>query len=65
MSPGATGNPEKLKAKQRWPSAREKYELRSFLGFCTCYSRFIAVFAGIAKKRTWNCQRFPEADAAF
>jgi hypothetical protein len=43
---------EKLEAKQRCPPPRNKHELRSFLGLCTCYRRFITGFADVAKLLT-------------
>jgi hypothetical protein len=68
---GVTTNPEKLEAVKNWPSPTDKYQLRSFLGLCTYYRRFIHGFADIAKpltrlaeeKRTFEWS--PEAEAAF
>jgi hypothetical protein len=53
MSPeGVTAGPETLEALPEWPTLRDKHELRSFLGLCTCYKWFIASFADIAKPLT-------------
>jgi hypothetical protein len=41
-----------LKAIQKWPTMRNKHELRSFLGLCTYYRQFISGFADIAKPLT-------------
>jgi hypothetical protein len=38
---GISTNPEKLKAVREWPTMKNKHEIRSFLGLCTCYRRFI------------------------
>jgi hypothetical protein len=66
-----TTDPEKLEAVKNWPPPTDKHQLRSFLGLCTYYRRFIHGFADVAKpltrltdeKRTleWS----PEAEAAF
>jgi hypothetical protein len=33
---GVTRDPKKLKAVQEWLPPKDEYELRSFLGVCTC-----------------------------
>jgi hypothetical protein len=56
---------------QEWPTPKNKHEVRSFLGLCTYYRRFISGFANIAKpltKLTEQKQSFqwtPEAEGAF
>jgi hypothetical protein len=47
-----TSNSEKLKAMQEWPTPKNKHEIRSFLGLCTYYRRFISGFTDIAKPLT-------------
>jgi hypothetical protein len=69
-SEGVTTGPEKLKAKQDWPTSREKHELRSFLGLCTYYRQFISGFTDIVKPMTRLTEKealqwFPEVVTAF
>jgi hypothetical protein len=49
---GISTDPEKLKAVREWPAPKDKHEVRSFLGLCTYYRRFISGFANIAKTLT-------------
>jgi hypothetical protein len=49
---GVTTDPEKLQAVREWPTPKNKDEIRSFLGLCTYYRRFISGFANIAKPLT-------------
>jgi hypothetical protein len=64
-------DPEKLKTLQEWPTLRNKHEIRSFLGLCTYYRRFVFSFAIITKPLTrlmeemQALQRTPEVGAAF
>jgi hypothetical protein len=51
-SEGISTDPEKLKAVREWPTPKDKHEIRSFLGLCTYYRRFIPGFANIAKPLT-------------
>jgi hypothetical protein len=54
-----------------WPTPKNKHGIRSFLGLCTYYRRFISGFANIAKPLTKlteqksSFQWTPEAEAAF
>jgi hypothetical protein len=47
-----TTDPEKLKAVKCCPPPTDKHQLRSFVGLCTYYRRFIPVFAGISRPFT-------------
>jgi hypothetical protein len=49
---GVTTDPEKLEATKSWPRSNDRHQLRSFLGLCTYYRRFISGFAEIAKLLT-------------
>jgi hypothetical protein len=68
---GITTDPEKLRAVREWPTPKNRHEIRSFLGLCTYYRRFISGFPSIAKpltKLTEENQAFrwtPEVEAAF
>ena len=46
---GISADQEKVKAVQSWPQPRSVREVRSFLGLCTYYRRFVPGFANIAK----------------
>ena len=59
---GIATEPEKVKAVQEWPVPINQTEIRSFLGLCGYYRRFIKGYAEIAKplhtlteKRTTFC----------
>ena len=45
---GIEVQPEKIAAVQNWPTPRNLTELRSFVGLCSYYRRFISGFADIA-----------------
>jgi hypothetical protein len=68
---GITTDPEKLEAVREWPTPRNKHEVRSFVGLCIYYRRFISGFADIAKpltRLTEEKQAFqwtPEVETAF
>ena len=45
---GIRMDPEKLKVIEEWPVPKNIHEVRSFIGMCSYYRRFIAKFAIIA-----------------
>ena len=49
---GIAVDPNKIKAVKDWPVPKDKHELRSFLGLCTYYRRYVPGFANIAKPLT-------------
>lgn len=49
---GIAADPEKIKAVTTWPQPVDLKSLRSFLGFCGYYRRFIADYAKIVKPLT-------------
>lgn len=48
-SEGVATDPSKVEAVQNWPQPRNVHDVRSFLGTCSYYRRFIKGFAHIAK----------------
>lgn len=66
---GLSTDPQKIESVQQWPIPKTKRQVRSFLGLCSYYRRFIEEFSMIAKplselteerrRFTWNedCQR--------
>ncbi len=69
---GLKPTPTKVKAVQEWPEPNSVKDIRSFLGFCNFYRRFIKGYAGIAAPLTeltklgaWNGKLPEEAQQAF
>ena len=68
---GIQTDPKKTQAVREWPRPESLHEVRSFLGFCSYYRRFIPKFAEISKplhKLTEKNQKFlwtKECNAAF
>jgi len=46
---GITTNPEKIEAVRNWPIPHSRKQVRSFLGFCSYYRKFVKGFSLIAK----------------
>jgi hypothetical protein len=46
---GIQTDPDKLEAVHEWPRPKHKHQLRSFLGLCTYYRRFVKGCTDIAK----------------
>jgi len=46
---GVTTDPEKIIAVRDWPIPHTKKQLRSFLGFCSYYRKFVKRFSSLAK----------------
>uniref|UniRef100_A0AAQ4P6T0 ribonuclease H n=1 Tax=Gasterosteus aculeatus aculeatus TaxID=481459 RepID=A0AAQ4P6T0_GASAC len=49
---GVATDPEKIEAVTRWPKPTDLKSLRSFLGFCGYYRRFIANYSSIVRPLT-------------
>ena len=68
---GVSTDPEKTEAVEKWPTPKNIKEVRSFLGLCSYYRKFIFHFADIARplhKLTEKNQSFiwsKECNAAF
>ncbi len=46
---GIAADPEKTDSVSKWPEPKNKTEVRSFLGLCTYYRKFVPHFADIAR----------------
>ncbi|KAM0724690.1 Retrovirus-related Pol polyprotein from transposon 17.6 [Formica fusca] len=46
---GVATDPEKIVAVREWPTPHTKKQLRSFLGFCSYYRKFVKDFSSLAK----------------
>jgi hypothetical protein len=68
---GVIMDPEKLEAVKNWPTPTANHQLRSFLGLCTYYRKFIHGFTDVAKPLTTLAKEkrmldwSPEANATF
>lgn len=58
---GAETDAEKVEAVRKWPEPVNKTQVRSFIGLCSYYRKFIANFAEIARP----LHRLTEASVAF
>jgi hypothetical protein len=68
---GISADQEKVKAVQNWPQPTNVREVKSYLGLCTYYRRFVPGFANIAKplhlltEKNARFQWTNECEAAF
>jgi predicted aspartyl protease len=68
---GVGTDPDKVKAVRGWPTPNNITEVRSFIGLCSYYRKYVRGFAGIAKplhnltKKNAKFQWTAEADQAF
>jgi hypothetical protein len=69
---GLKASPSKLAAVRDWPEPKSVKDIRSFLGFCNFYRRFVKNYAYIAaplteltKRDVWSGALGPEEKAAF
>lgn len=46
---GVTTDPEKISTVKDWPVPQTKKQVRSFLGFCSYYRKFVKGFSLVAK----------------
>ena len=56
-SEGIKTDPKKTKAVQEWPKPTNIHEVRSFLGLCSYYRRFIHCFAEVPKPLYRLCEK--------
>ena len=67
-SKGIATDPEKVEAVQSWPTPTDSKEVRSFVGLCSYYRKFIPDFANIAHPLHQCAEKFnwtAEVEAAF
>lgn len=65
---GVSTNPKKIEAVLTWPSPRTAKDVKSFLGFCSNYRRFVCGFSHIARPLTEDQREFrwtSECEDAF
>jgi len=48
-----TTDPEKITVVENWPTPQNRKQIRSFLGFCSYYRKFVEGFSIIAKPLFW------------
>lgn len=49
---GVAVDPDKIHVVQQWPAPSDKHQLRSFLGLCSYYRRYVKMFGDMAKPLT-------------
>jgi hypothetical protein len=54
---GIHADPDKIEAVQNWPTPRSIKEIKSFLGLCSYYRKFVKGFADIARPLHKACQK--------
>lgn len=54
---GVQTNPEKTEAVQNWPRPKKQRHVRSFLGLCSYYRRFVVQYAEIARPLHKLCEK--------
>lgn len=68
---GVATHPVKVQAVMNWPRPSNTHEVRSFIGLCSYYRRFVPAFALIAKplhvltEKNANFKWTEECDQAF